>query len=128
MALDEDVLEDGIGFCLSGGGYRAMVFHLGSLMRLNEAALLPHISRISSVSGGSITAAYLGLRWKDLQFDQQGRAQALHLVNDKIRQMVRTNIDAGHHRRNPAAWIDQRPRRGSLWQCVVRKSYARRAA
>lgn len=93
--LNEDVLEDGIGLCLSGGGYRAMVFHLGALIRLNEAALLPHISRISSVSGGSITAAYLGLRWKDLQIDQQGRAQALHLVIDKIREMARTNVDAG---------------------------------
>ncbi|TBY61026.1 patatin-like phospholipase family protein [Rhizobium leguminosarum bv. viciae] len=93
--LNEDVLEDGIGLCLSGGGYRAMVFHLGALIRLNEAALLPHISRISSVSGGSITAAYLGLRWKDLQFDKQGRALALYLVIDKIREMARTNVDAG---------------------------------
>ena len=28
----------GIALCLSGGGYRAMVFHLGALWRLNELA------------------------------------------------------------------------------------------
>lgn len=60
--------EEGIGLCLSGGGYRAMLFHLGSLWRLNELGYLPKLKRISSVSGGSITAALLGLRWKSLQW------------------------------------------------------------
>lgn len=95
MALDDDGLKDGIGLCLSGGGFRAAVFHLGALIRLNEAALLPHIARISSVSGGSITAACLGLRWKDLLFDQRGRAQALQVIIDQIREMASTNVDAG---------------------------------
>jgi NTE family protein len=53
--------EQGIALCLSGGGYRAMLFHLGSLWRLNEAGLLPKLDRISSVSGGSIAAGVLGL-------------------------------------------------------------------
>ncbi len=26
----------GMGLCLSGGGYRAMLFHLGAIWRLNE--------------------------------------------------------------------------------------------
>jgi len=52
--LDGDKLEDGIGLCLSGGGYRAMLFHVGALYRLNEFGLLPRIARIASVSGGSI--------------------------------------------------------------------------
>ena len=47
--------------CLSGGGYRAMVFHIGVLWRLYETGLLKTIKRISSVSGGSITA---GLAFK----------------------------------------------------------------
>ncbi|KAB0264168.1 patatin-like phospholipase family protein [Microvirga brassicacearum] len=87
--------EAGIALCLSGGGYRAMLFHLGSLVRLNEVSLLSKLSRISSVSGGSITAAYLGLRWKDLAFDGNGRAAALDLVIDKIREMASTSVDAG---------------------------------
>jgi len=53
--------EAGIALCLSGGGYRAMLFHVGSLWRLHEAGILTKVDRISSVSGGSITAATLGL-------------------------------------------------------------------
>src|SRR5208282_640505 len=56
------LLEPGTALCLSGGGYRAMLFHLGSLWRLNEAGLLRKLNRISSVSGGSITAGMLGLQ------------------------------------------------------------------
>jgi NTE family protein len=52
-----------MGLCLSGGGYRAMPFHLGAVWRLNEFGLLRKLVRISSVSGGSITAGVLGLAW-----------------------------------------------------------------
>jgi NTE family protein len=63
----------GMALCLSGGGYRAMVFHLGALLRLNEAGLLKKLNRISSVSGGSITAGMLGLRWNALAFNSHSR-------------------------------------------------------
>jgi NTE family protein len=63
-----------IGLCLSGGGYRAAVFHLGSLVRLNEAGLLPRLRTVSSVSGGSIVAGLLGLHWRELIFDDTGVA------------------------------------------------------
>ena len=59
--------EPGIALCLSGGGYRAMLFHVGCLWRLNQLGLLGRLNRISSVSGGSITAGVLGLsliRWR----------------------------------------------------------------
>ena len=57
---------EGIGLCLSGGGYRAMVFHVGVLWRLYEAGVLNRIDRISSVSGGSITAGVLAVNWNKL--------------------------------------------------------------
>ncbi len=56
----------GTALCLSGGGYRAMLFHLGALWRLHEAGRLTSLQRISSVSGGSITAGLLGLKWQAL--------------------------------------------------------------
>lgn len=56
-------LVDGLALCLSGGGYRAMLFHAGALWRLAEAGLLPKLSRVSSVSGGSIAAGVLALHW-----------------------------------------------------------------
>ena len=54
--------RDGIGLCLSGGGYRAALFHLGALRRLNEFGILAKLKTISSVSGGSIISAHLATR------------------------------------------------------------------
>ncbi|HKG97110.1 MAG TPA: patatin-like phospholipase family protein, partial [Pyrinomonadaceae bacterium] len=54
----------GISLCLSGGGYRAALFHLGVLRRLNELGILSSVTHISSVSGGSIIAAHLAERIK----------------------------------------------------------------
>jgi NTE family protein len=65
----------GMALCLSGGGYRAMLFHLGTCWRLNEAGLLRRLSRISSVSGGSIPAALIGLKWARLRFGTDGVGQ-----------------------------------------------------
>ncbi len=59
-------LEAGVALCLSGGGYRAMLFHVGALWRLYETGILGGVARISSVSGGSITAGLLGLKWPRL--------------------------------------------------------------
>jgi NTE family protein len=57
--LDHTDRRDGIGLCLSGGGFRATLFHLGALRRLNELGLFAALRTVSSVSGGSITAAAL---------------------------------------------------------------------
>src|ERR1700688_3197597 len=95
--LEEDSAagtEEGVALALSGGGYRAMMFHVGALYRLNEVGLLGKLTRISSVSGGSITAAYLGLRWADLQF-QDGTAAKFGLFVDNIRAMAETTVDVG---------------------------------
>ena len=46
-----------IGLALSGGGSRAMAFHLGCLRALNDYGLLTSVSTLSSVSGGSVIAA-----------------------------------------------------------------------
>lgn len=45
-----------IGLALSGGGSRAMAFHLGCLRALHQAGLLDRIATISAVSGGSVIA------------------------------------------------------------------------
>src|SRR5690348_18283259 len=58
--------EPGIALCLSGGGYRAMLFHVGCLWRLNQLGMLARLDRISSVSGGSITSGVLGMNWREL--------------------------------------------------------------
>ena len=46
-----------IGLSLSGGGSRAIAFHLGCLRALHDRGILQRTSVISSVSGGSLIAA-----------------------------------------------------------------------
>ena len=46
-ALDAERQEqpaEGIALCLSGAGYRAMLFHVGALWRLNELGYLPKLN------------------------------------------------------------------------------------
>ena len=83
----------GIGLCLSGGGYRAMLFHVGSLWRLHKAGILKGVDRISSVSGGSITAAQLGLRWTRI-YGPNGSGDFETEVVNPIRGMACRTIDA----------------------------------
>lgn len=56
-----------IALALSGGGIRAMAFHLGMLKRLAELSLLERVQRISTVSGGSLLVGLIyrsaGFRW-----------------------------------------------------------------
>ncbi len=87
--------EAGTALCLSGGGYRAMLFHLGALWRLYEAGLLQNVQRISSVSGGSITAGVLALKWRQLSFDP-GRLQSdfVPQVVSPLRGLADETIDA----------------------------------
>ncbi|HEX4669544.1 MAG TPA: hypothetical protein VH275_06175 [Solirubrobacterales bacterium] len=47
---------------LSGSGYRASLFHLGALTRLNELGILARTGTVGAVAGGSIIAALLATR------------------------------------------------------------------
>lgn len=49
--------------CLSGGGYRAAIFHFGAMLRLHERGLLEDVDLFSAVSGGSIALAWLATRY-----------------------------------------------------------------
>lgn len=79
-------MPEGVGLALSGGGFRATLFHLGSLLRLNELGLLSRINRFSSVSGGSIASAYLGLKWANLEWSAP--AGQLSPVANNLREQV----------------------------------------
>jgi predicted acylesterase/phospholipase RssA len=47
-----------VGLALSGGGFRASLFHLGVLAKLAEMDVLRGIEALSTVSGGSIVGAH----------------------------------------------------------------------
>jgi predicted acylesterase/phospholipase RssA len=58
--------ERRLGLALSGGGFRASLFHLGVLSRLAELDLLRQVEVISTVSGGSILGGLYCLEVKNL--------------------------------------------------------------
>lgn len=88
-------IEEGRALSLSGGGYRAMLFHLGALWRLNDLGMLQGLKRISSVSGGSITSAVLGLAWSKLAFAGGSAANFAELVVVPVRKLAGKTIDEG---------------------------------
>lgn len=88
--------EAGVGLALSGGGYRAMLFHLGALWRMNEAGWLPRLDRIAGVSGGAITAAALGAAWGRLGFGEEGVGRLFSgAVADPVLSLADETLDAG---------------------------------
>jgi len=46
-----------IGLALSGGGFRATLYHLGMVRFLRDAKILPNVSLITAVSGGGTRIA-----------------------------------------------------------------------
>lgn len=62
---ETEIKQDGkLGLALSGGGFRASIFHIGVLAALAEADRLKEVEVISCVSGGSIIGAYYYLKLK----------------------------------------------------------------
>lgn len=81
------------GLALSGGGFRATLFHLGAIWRLNEMAMLPEIVRVSSVSGGSILAGLLAVRWPRLEFRDGVAANFRKEVVDPVWEFCGRDVD-----------------------------------
>ncbi len=84
-----------VGLALSGGGFRAALFHLGVMARLSEVGALRSVETLSTVSGGSILGAvyYLGLRHL-LKTRPDGRAGGAQAIGDAdYVQLVRRVID-----------------------------------
>lgn len=64
MAIKIGGEEKKLGLALSGGGFRAAAFHLGTFTALKESGLLDKVDLISCVSGGSIAGGFLAANWK----------------------------------------------------------------
>jgi NTE family protein len=86
-------VEKGVGVALSDGGFRATLFHIGALWRLNELGMLGRIDRFSSVSGGSIVAGLLAKEWHRLQIVNGSAARFDELIVAPLRDFCRLTID-----------------------------------
>lgn len=72
-----------IGLALSGGGFRASLYHLGTIRYLEEAGVMPRVEVISTVSGGSIIGAYY-LVEMERRLRAESRKNRLDLCDDII--------------------------------------------
>lgn len=100
--------DRGMCLCLSGGGFRATLFHLGVVQRLNELGVLSRLSTITSVSGGSITNGVLASRWASLNLGPNGVFTNLDdLVVKPLREFCATDLRTAMligARLNPFNW------------------------
>lgn len=87
--------REGIGLCLSGGGFRAALFHLGAVRRLNELGILSKLKTISAVSGGSILAAHLAERARPWPAEGTIFADWENRVAVPFRAFIRKNLRTG---------------------------------
>jgi predicted acylesterase/phospholipase RssA len=65
-AAVQSVFSGKVGLALSGGGFRASLFHIGVLAKLAELDMLRHVEVLSCVSGGSIIGAHYYLEVREL--------------------------------------------------------------
>ena len=117
----------GQGLALSGGGYRASLFHLGVTRRLHELGILQQTTRLSSVSGGSILAGFLAHRMLDmgrkrLEFDDWEQ-EASAPFREVVRRDIRTGLLVRHLAWN---WIWPAPRARGLERAFRKRLGARR--
>ena len=81
-----------IGLALSGGGFRATLYHLGVIRALRDAGALDHLVDICAVSGGSIVGAHMVLNWQrytgsDSQFEEAAR-EVIRFVQFDVRNRI----------------------------------------
>lgn len=79
-----------VGLALSGGGFRATLFHLGSLCRLNELGWLRKLDIITSVSGGSIIAGVLARNWTELNWQASELGDVATNFRERIEAPIRS--------------------------------------
>jgi NTE family protein len=85
-----------VALCLSSGGYRAALFHLGAVRALNELGVVGAIDTITSVSGGSILAAFLAHRVGNEWPTQQGeRIADFDSLANRFHELCATDIRTG---------------------------------
>ena len=81
-----------IGLALSGGGFRASLYHLGVLAQLAELDVLRNVEVVSCVSGGSILGAHYYLKVRNLlqnkTEEEITREDYIRIVHEMIDEFV----------------------------------------
>jgi NTE family protein len=131
-AVRNIVGENLIGFSFSGGGMRAAAFSFGALKAIEsldkqQPGILDDITFITSVSGGSLTAAFYGLNGKEslTQFREKvllKDAEAdMRLSPARPENFLRLLRGGLNDRDNMANWLDKNIFHGATFQDIYKR-------
>lgn len=85
LSTDKEKSEVFVGVAISGGGSRAAVFGAAVLEELDKAGFLDHVTTLSSVSGGSLPAAYFALNGETIHSHEEW-----NIFHDSMRKSFKT--------------------------------------
>jgi predicted acylesterase/phospholipase RssA len=98
-AAMDSAVRGKVGVALSGGGFRASLYHIGVLAKLAELDLLRHVEYLSCVSGGSIIGAHFYLEVRkllqeksDAEITRDDYIKIVQRIETDFLQGVKTNI------------------------------------
>lgn len=97
MDADVTLRRNKLGLALSGGGFRASLFHLGVLYRMAELDMLRYVEVLSTVSGGSIIGALYTLHLKK-QIEAESSRDLTYQQYVEVVEDVRRDLVAGIRR------------------------------
>lgn len=139
IATGGDLFTDGedsdtlVGLTFSGGGTRAAAFSFGVLQAFAETPvaggpdLLDRVDFVSGVSGGSVTAAYFGLKGRDALGDFRERFLVQNAEADLNTNpfnpgtMARVWSGGANDRSNLPRWLDRHLFGGASFRTILEK-------
>jgi len=102
------VVKGRIGLSLSGGGFRASLYHVGVLARLAELDLLRSVEYLSCVSGGSIIGAHYYLEVRKLlqsKTDQEITSNDYIEIVERLSRDLLSGVQRNIRVRIAAEWL-----------------------
>ena len=108
VAALESVVRGKVGLALSGGGFRASLYHIGVLAKLAELDVLRHVELLSCVSGGSIIGAHYYLEIRQLlrsKLDRDITQQDYIRIVQRISQDFLRGVERNIRVRIAAEWL-----------------------
>jgi predicted acylesterase/phospholipase RssA len=98
-AVPRSAFTGKVGLALSGGGFRASLYHIGVLAQLAELDMLRKVEILSCVSGGSIVGAHYYLKVRNLlqtktdaEITREDYIKLVHEMIDEFVTGVQKNI------------------------------------
>ena len=124
-AARESAFIGKVGLALSGGGFRASLFHIGVLAKLAELDVLRRVEVLSCVSGGSIIGAHYYLQLREMlettECERLNERELRSIYIDVVRRVAEDFLAGVQKNLRMRVFANPLP----LLRSIVRRSYTR---